>query len=230
MNSKQLSFARSKRKGGFTLIELLVVVSIIALLVSILLPALSKAREAAKNVICMTQMHNFGLTTFYYADDNNDRLVPGSLSATVSFDVLLDPYLEEDGRDPADSGMWACPSDQFPRDPDFVSTPPRSYVINFRLSADSRYEGKSVRMSTLPPHRVIFGEYWSAYNACRTILGASNYFNGMFSIYLEAPLYGAYHNKRNSNFFFTDLTVQSYRTEQMAQDLHLAGTEFYWED
>jgi prepilin-type N-terminal cleavage/methylation domain-containing protein len=50
-----------RKKRGFTLIELLVVVSIIALLVSILMPALSKAREAARRAKCAASMHNWGL-------------------------------------------------------------------------------------------------------------------------------------------------------------------------
>lgn len=49
------------------------VVSIIALLVSILLPALSKAREAAKLVVCTTNLHTFGLGMVMYSGDNNDN-------------------------------------------------------------------------------------------------------------------------------------------------------------
>jgi len=59
------------------LIELLVVVSIIALLVSILLPALNRARETAKFVVCSTQMHQMGIAEIQYAHDYDGRFTPG---------------------------------------------------------------------------------------------------------------------------------------------------------
>jgi prepilin-type N-terminal cleavage/methylation domain-containing protein len=62
---------RTKR-NAFTLIELLVVVSIIALLISILMPALSKAREQAKRTVCLTNCHSWGVATFSYTRDNSD--------------------------------------------------------------------------------------------------------------------------------------------------------------
>ena len=63
--------AASKRLG-FTLIELLVVVSIIALLVSILLPSLGRAREQAKAVLCANNVRQLGMAWIYYANDNTD--------------------------------------------------------------------------------------------------------------------------------------------------------------
>ena len=57
--------------AAFTLIELLVVVSIIALLVSMLLPALNKARSAAKRVVCQSQLRQAGTAIFMYTGDNN---------------------------------------------------------------------------------------------------------------------------------------------------------------
>lgn len=60
-----------KRQKAFTLIELLVVVSIIALLVSILLPALGKAREQARRVVCVTQQRGLAISHILYAEDNN---------------------------------------------------------------------------------------------------------------------------------------------------------------
>lgn len=60
---------------GFTLIELLVVISIIALLMSVLLPALQKARQQARGVVCRTRLKNFYLGSMVYAE-NNDGWLP----------------------------------------------------------------------------------------------------------------------------------------------------------
>lgn len=59
---------------GFTLIELLVVVSIIALLVSILMPALERARKQARQVVCMARLRSLSQAAMLYAIDNEDKL------------------------------------------------------------------------------------------------------------------------------------------------------------
>jgi len=64
------------RYAGFTLIELLVVISIIALLVGILLPALGAARKSAQNVQCLSNERQVGIAIGAYAADNKDFVVP----------------------------------------------------------------------------------------------------------------------------------------------------------
>ncbi|MCB9850903.1 MAG: prepilin-type N-terminal cleavage/methylation domain-containing protein [Phycisphaerales bacterium] len=64
------------RRHAFTLIELLVVISIIALLISILLPSLSRARDQGKGVVCLARLHEFGTAFASYENISNDQLPP----------------------------------------------------------------------------------------------------------------------------------------------------------
>ncbi len=63
-----------ERKRGFTLVELLVVIAIIALLVSILLPALSRAKESAQAVKCVVNQRQMGMIWLMYTERNDEEL------------------------------------------------------------------------------------------------------------------------------------------------------------
>lgn len=65
---------RSPRRRGFTLIELLVVVSIIAMLMSLLMPSLRQAREAAKRTVCASNERQLLIAYFMYKDENQDQI------------------------------------------------------------------------------------------------------------------------------------------------------------
>lgn len=65
---------RSYRCRGFTLIELLVVVAIIALLISIMLPSLNRARSRAKDLVCRTQLRNLGIAFTMYTNEENGAI------------------------------------------------------------------------------------------------------------------------------------------------------------
>ena len=96
-----------RKQHGFTLVELLVVIGIIAILIGVLLPALNKAREAARTVACASQMRQIGLAFEMYVGENKGTYPPcvfvddwwktptaNLLAAkTVSWDGLLRKYL-----------------------------------------------------------------------------------------------------------------------------------------
>jgi len=85
-------FAGRSPRAGFTLIELLVVVSIIAVLASLLLPAIGGARSMSRQVTCSSQLRQLGIAMFGYAGDSNGFVPPLYYSPPapgVTWDDLL---------------------------------------------------------------------------------------------------------------------------------------------
>jgi prepilin-type N-terminal cleavage/methylation domain-containing protein/prepilin-type processing-associated H-X9-DG protein len=95
----------SEKKTGFTLIELLVVIAIIALLLSVLLPSLNKAKRSAKSVVCRSNLKQLGYATLTYANENDNKTFPQFMNGKYHlylFSIL--PYIG-DAED-----LRTCPS------------------------------------------------------------------------------------------------------------------------
>src|SRR5215470_13284689 len=79
----------SRRQQAFTLVELLVVVAVIALLISVRLPALARATDQTKRAQCASNLRQFALAMHIFANDNNDRL-PTTSAGFWAWDVSSD--------------------------------------------------------------------------------------------------------------------------------------------
>src|ERR1044071_2901386 len=96
------------RRTGFTLIELLVVIAIIAILAGMLLPALSKAKQKAQGIKCVSNLRQILLAGKMYTDDNNGKHVvtyifPPYTKGLTTWFQLLQPYLSS-------TNVLMCPS------------------------------------------------------------------------------------------------------------------------
>src|SRR5687768_14797842 len=152
------TWTRRTKTGGFTLVELLVVIGIIALLVSILLPALGRARDQANRVACLSNIRQIGMAFRMYASDNKDKC---PMAAPLSFPdrvgdwihwqqgingaglatSAIAPYLSS-GNGPARGSalekIFRCPSDRLEGRSSFRQYA-YSYSMNIYFGSDGNY-------------------------------------------------------------------------------------------
>jgi prepilin-type N-terminal cleavage/methylation domain-containing protein len=155
-----LIFRRGRKRGGFTLVELLVVIAIIALLLSILMPSLKRAREMARAIVCANNLRQ-GMTSIrMYTYDHNGRL-PG-IFPDYWF-RLINPYSgNATTSNPKGFGYdWSrCPS--------ATKDAKRTYAANYPTvmrHEPGYYVGidKSANLDNIPPKVFILGDHYGKF-------------------------------------------------------------------
>lgn len=142
---------KTARRAGFTLIELLVVISIIALLIALLLPALARAIDSAKAAQCRSNLHQLGVAQYAYASANDNVFTASRRWVATTRGLYGDPT---DSRNITDGDLYPyvgnqpeiylCPvaADRLPLKPSWrYSNMAYNYVQNWNVGPNKRLNG-----------------------------------------------------------------------------------------
>lgn len=153
--------ASQKQRRLFTLIELLVVIAIIAILASILLPALNRARESSKAVNCTSNLKQIGLSVGTYQGDYQDYLIPSCLNVEGTANYTW-RYLLVQGNYLTRAPMH-CPSNPVDSLVEVAKcTYPNSYAINnsdyVHAHNAPQIKGQKIQIVKKPSVTILLGD------------------------------------------------------------------------
>jgi prepilin-type N-terminal cleavage/methylation domain-containing protein/prepilin-type processing-associated H-X9-DG protein len=202
------------KKIHFTLIELLVVIAIIAILASMLLPALAMAKISAKNITCINTQKNVAAASFMYAEDWNGKLLvtssPGYAISRIYWLKQIVPYWDGKKYDDENFNSWSL----LCADKIISCQLTPKEILHARMentgyspfSGTDGYTQYSLRDFSDPASEIIFGDTFD------DIADPTGYLNNY--LYSNSAYIGNRHNK-GINVTFADTHVSWYKKTQL---------------
>ena len=198
-----LGKARRRSLHGFTLVELLVVVSVIAMLMGILVPVLSRARQSAYRVACLSNLRQVGLAVQMCRDENRAKFPLARYMPSPFISIVDDPALPQalQAHLGGETKVFKCPGDKVVYDicEDGART---SYAYNAELAGrepdETWFPLRRIRVPEIPVLRDCDG----------------------YTFILDPPhepiTAPFFHVRRNT--LFADIHVDSYSKQEIAED------------
>ncbi len=204
---------KERRRRGFTLIELLVVIAVIAILASLLLPALAGAKGRAHTVTCVNNLRQIGIASAMYVDDHEEGQLPASQHTGKSWVATLAPY--------AATNIYRCPKDRHP-------TRLYTYALNDFLikPSDPLAQDFSRAQSVPAPVETLFvGEAMDQY------FGSDHFhfspeFGGDYEPAAFSQQVGVRRHDQKANYLFVDFHVETRTWTKAKTELQTTGSQF----
>lgn len=197
----------------FTILELLLVIAVIVILASLLLPALKRAKESAKQISCSSQLRQFGYAVSSYVSSNSEWL-PYSTTNGKLWDYLLMPDLNynstlAEANQIRQYSLFHCPAGSSENYFNAVQYRSRGYAYNYNCTSSALGIGVKVSKVRNPPALPILSD--SSYGSAQQYKESITFASSSQAAYVDSSSYGnfSYRHSGRLNLLFADMHVMN---------------------